>query len=354
MIDEAVISDGPGETRLALLDAGQTVEFIIDRGEAAAGDVFEGRVLEVSSAFGAAFIDIGEALPGYLPKPKETSVGETLAVTIVSGARRGKGAELKRAPTGARPVRRGALGRALVSYPGIARVVVDQAASLGPARGLFRGAVHQAGCFEESGAAEALEAALARRVVLPGGAALIFAETEAATVIDIDGAGLTPADANAAALGEIPRQLRLRGIGGHVLVDFIPSRDRNAVTKLVAAMRAAINDDPAPTQVAGHTPLGMIELTRRRHGPSLAEIMLGPLAAERSPATIALEGLRALLRETMSRPGARLALAVAPRVARAIAARPSVLDAAGKSQGRAVVVIERSDIEMFAIEEVAR
>jgi hypothetical protein len=354
MIDEAVMSVGPGETRVALLDAGKTMEFIVDRGGVGAGDVIEGRVTEISLTFGAAFVDIGQPLPGYLAKPKDLSVGATVLVAVTVGARPGKGAELKRAATGAKPLRRTPLARALAQCPGIARVAVDQSSALGPARGLFRGAVHVPRCFEESGAGEALDEALARRVALPGGAALIFAEAEAATLIDIDGGGIAPGAANAAALPEIARQLRLRGIAGHILVDVIPSRDRNAVTKLVSMMKEAVADDPAPTQVAGRTPLGMIELTRRRHGASLAEMMLDPLSAGPNALTIGLDGLRALLRESAARPGAPLSLAVAPRVARALDARPTALAEAGRAMGRPVVLIERGDIELFAIEELAR
>ena len=351
MIDEAVVSTGPGETRIALFDTGQIVEFIVDRGAVGPGDIVEGRVVEVAAGLGAAFIDIGDPVTAFLPKPKDLGVGSKLLFAVTVGARAGKGAEVKRAPDGAKPTRRSALGRALNRYPTIKRVTVDQAAALGPARAVFRDATHRANGFEESGAADELEKALARRVELAGGAALIFAEAEAATVIDIDGGGLSAGAANEAALPEIARQLRLRAIGGHILVDAIPSRDRNAVSKLVAAMKAAVVDDPAPTQVAGRTPLGMIELTRRRHGPSLAETMLNPLTAEASAMTIGLQALRALLRETAARPGRRLALAVPPRVAQALASRPEVIAEAGKALGAPVALVERVGIEMHEIEE---
>jgi hypothetical protein len=221
-------------------------------------------------------------------------------------------------------------------------------------RGLFRTATHAPKCFETSGAAEALEAALAKRVPLHGGAALIVAETEAGTMIDVDGGGMAPGSANAVALPEIARQLRLRGIAGHILIDVIPTRDRNAVAKLVKALRDEVIDDPAPVQIAGRTPLGMIELTRRRHGPSLAEIMLEPSAANPNALTIGLDGLRALIAETAARPGATLTLAVPPRVARALYARQSVLDDAGRMLGRPVKLVERADLDMFLIEASMR
>ena len=98
----------------------------------------------------------------------------------------------------------------------------------------------------------------------------------------------------------------------------------------------------------------MIELTRRRHGPSLAEIMLEPMAATPDALTMGLGGLRALLQETVAQPGTVLALAVPPRVARALYARPSVMDEASRALGRPVSLVERGDLDMVAIEASKR
>jgi hypothetical protein len=353
-IDEAVASIGPGETRIALLAEGRVVEFIIDRGAPAPGDVIEGRVIEISPALNAAFVDIGEPLPAYLAKPGSLGVGASARVEIVVTARPGKGAEAKLAGADMRPLRRSPLARALAAHPAIARVAVDDRAALADARRLFSAAEYAAHCFAETGAADALEEALAQRVVLPEGASLDFAETAAVTAIDVDGGGLAPMAANAAAIPTIARHLRLRGIGGHILIDIIPTKDRRKLMGLVEALRAAVADDPAPAQVAGHTPLGMLELTRRRLGPSLADIMLVPAARGLNPLTMALDGLRALLREADARPAARLALALPPAALSALRARPAAIEDAERRLSRPLALIERRDIETFAIEDQLR
>jgi hypothetical protein len=354
LIDEAIVSASPGETRIALLAEYQVVEFVIDRGAPAPGDVIEGRVIEVAAALNAAFVDIGDAAPGYLAKRGGAGVGATVMVEVTVAARPGKGAELKLAATGAQPSRRSPLARVLAAYPAIAQVAVDEMAALGDARAVFPAAAHKTRSWSESGAADALDEALARRVSLSGGASLDFAETAAATVIDIDGAGLAPAIANAAALPAIARHLRLRGIAGHILIDVIPTRDRRKLMAMVETLRALVADDPAPVQVAGHTPLGMIELTRRRSGPSLSETMLEPVSVIPTPLTIALDGVRAVLREVSARPGAALALALPPRAAAELRARPAVIVEVGRRLGRPLTMIERRDLDQFAIEDVTR
>ncbi len=348
-IDEAAVSAGPGETRIALLEAGRVVEFAIDRGGAGLGDVIEGRV--VGRAGGAAFVAIGEGTPGYLARPGGAAEGDSLLVEVTCAARPGKGAVLKRAAAGTVPVRRSALARALAANSGIRRVAIDDAAALAEARSLFATAELRPDAFEESGAADALEEALAPSAALPGGASLHFAETPAATLIDVDAGGSSPAEANARAIGEAARQLRLRGIGGHVLIDAIPGRDRRALPRLIADLRAAAAEDPMDVQVAGATPLGMIELTRRRTGPSLAEMLLTPESSARSPLTLALEGLRALLREARMRPRAPQTLALSPPAAAALRAHAGALAEAGRRLGRRVELVERPGVAGYELAE---
>ncbi len=353
-IDEAIVSASPGETRIALLEAGRVVEFMVDRGEPAAGDVLEGRVADVVPGLGAAFVDIGGGVPGFLGKPKGVGVGGRVIVEVVVAARPGKGADLRLAAGGRELGHRPALARALGAHPGIGRVSVDDRAAWAEARALFPAAVHDARCWSESGAAEALDEALARRLALPGGASLEFAETAAATVVDVDGGGLAPIAANLAALPAVARQLRLRGIGGHVLIDVIPTRDRREANKFVEIMRAAVAGDPAPVQVAGRTPLGMIELTRRRQGPSLAEAMLEPSSPAPNALTLALEGVRALLREADARPLPSLTLVLPPLAAASLRARAGVLAEVERRLGRPLVLVERHGIEQFLVEDGTR
>ncbi len=432
MADEVVVSCAPGETRIALLAAGRPVEFIIDRGDAAPGDVFVGRVLAVNRRLDAAFVDIGDPQPGFLAAPRRLGEGDTVLVQVTAAARGGKGAALTAAPSLAgrwlayTPFRsglnlsrriadeaeRGRLRDALASelaegegavvrteaagaasrqvvaelhslrqrwravavaaeraappariagtslparlladYPEVERVLVDDPAGLADWRAVFPSAELQPGVFERSGAAEALEAALEPRVALPDGGALIIEQTSAATVIDIDSGSGSALDANLAAMPEVARQLRLRGLAGHILVDVIPLRDRRVLNRVMEKLREAVAADPTPTQIVGATPLGLVEITRERRRPGLAETMLVPSASRRSADTIGLDGLRAILREAAERPAARLALAAAPAVVTALRRRPAALAEVARRLGRPPVLKENAEVVLFDVVE---
>ena len=124
--------------------------------------------------------------------------------------------------------------------------------------------------FEATGAAEQLDEALGRTVALPGGGSLIIEPTAALTAIDVNGAG-TPMEVDLAAAREVARQLRLRRIGGLVVIDFVDLESRRDRARLDAALRQAFADDPAAVQLYPMSPLGLVELSRQRLGPSLAE-----------------------------------------------------------------------------------
>ncbi|TWB77539.1 ribonuclease E/ribonuclease G [Nitrospirillum amazonense] len=122
----------------------------------------------------------------------------------------------------------------------------------------------------------AIATLLRPRVPLRGAAAgsLVIERTEALTVIDVNGGEKgDPLAVNLAAVPEIARQLRLRNVGGIVVVDFInlsrpPDRER-----LILALTGAVADDPGNTQVYGMSRLGLVEMTRQRRGPSLLDLV---------------------------------------------------------------------------------
>jgi Rne/Rng family ribonuclease len=124
--------------------------------------------------------------------------------------------------------------------------------------------------FEAMGAAEQLEEALGREVGLAGGGSLIIEPTAALTAIDVNGAG-RPLETNLEAAREIARQLRLRRTGGIVVIDFIDLESKRDRSRLDEALRQAFADDPAAIQLYPMSPLGLVELSRQRVGPSLAE-----------------------------------------------------------------------------------
>lgn len=117
-----------------------------------------------------------------------------------------------------------------------------------------------------------LEKALERRVWLKSGGYLVIDRTEALTVIDVNtGKFVGKADfeetafkLNAEAAAEIAHQLRLRDIGGIIIIDFIDMKDAKAGEALLQILRDALKADRAHTNVVGMTGLGLVEMTRKR------------------------------------------------------------------------------------------
>jgi Rne/Rng family ribonuclease len=232
------------------------------------------------------------------------------------------------------------------------QLIVDSPFLLPEARRLLAGARLQAGCWQDSGAADLLEGALARSVPLRGGGRLLIDETEALTVIDVDGGGLGAMDANQAALPEIARQVRLRGIGGQILIDVIDPGGKAAMATLVTRLRQQLANDPTPTAVIGATRLGLIEVTRDRRRPSLAELFLAQGEPERSTESLALDGLRATLAQAAARPFAPPVLRAAPAVIHFLQARPTLLAETAQQLGRPLQLRAEAGMQGTIVDEV--
>jgi ribonuclease E/ribonuclease G len=124
--------------------------------------------------------------------------------------------------------------------------------------------------FDHHDLESAIDALRESRVALPDGGSLIIEHTEALTAIDVNaGAELNPLIANRAAAAEIARQLRLRHIGGLVVIDFISMAQPRDRGRLAEAFQAALADDPAQTHILPMSAFGLIEMTRERRGPGL-------------------------------------------------------------------------------------
>jgi Rne/Rng family ribonuclease len=125
-----------------------------------------------------------------------------------------------------------------------------------------------------------IEAALSDRAELPSGGHLNIQPTEALTVIDVNSGRFTSSRTqaetvrrtNLEAAQEIPRQLRLRNIGGMVIVDFIDMDSRKDQQQVLEAFQRALEEDRAKPQIGQLSDLGLVELTRRRQGQSLREL----------------------------------------------------------------------------------
>jgi len=125
-----------------------------------------------------------------------------------------------------------------------------------------------------------IEAALSDRVELPSGGHLNIEPTEALTVIDVNSGRFTSSRTqaetvrrtNLEAAQEISRQLRLRNIGGMVIVDFIDMDSRKDQQQVLEVFQRTLEEDRAKPQVGQLSDLGLVELTRRRQGQSLREL----------------------------------------------------------------------------------
>ncbi|MCS6879407.1 MAG: ribonuclease E/G [Geminicoccaceae bacterium] len=127
--------------------------------------------------------------------------------------------------------------------------------------------------FEQTGVAEQLEQALAREIAIPGGGRLIVEPTSALVAIDVDGGNRAALEVDLAAAREIARILRLRNLGGTIVVDFVDLPTRNERVRLEQALAKAFRDDPAPVQIHPMTATGLVEIGRSRRGRSLDQLL---------------------------------------------------------------------------------
>jgi ribonuclease G len=185
--------------------------------------------------------------------------------------------------------------------------------------------------FEEYGVNEVLEGTVSRRVDLPSGGYLMIDYAEALTVIDVNSGSFTGRGrsarledtitrTNLEAAEEVVAQLRLRDIGGIIVIDFIDmarARNRDAVLK---TLRKALDEDRTKTFVVEISPLGLVEMTRQNVTEGVREIMTRPCptcdgeGVIRSEETIAIEFDRRL-RELARRSTAEaLLVQINPRV----------------------------------------
>ncbi len=126
----------------------------------------------------------------------------------------------------------------------------------------------------------AINDALHPRVDLPSGGYIIIEPTEAMTVIDVNSGSFTRSAnsretvlwTNCEAAVEIARQLKLRNIGGVIIIDFIDMESRRDQLQLLEHFTSAIKTDSARPQIAQLTELGLVELTRKRQGQNIYEL----------------------------------------------------------------------------------
>ena len=182
-------------------------------------------------------------------------------------------------------------------------------------RGILDRIIHYGGerpLFDLNGVEDEIEKALARRVDLKSGGYLIIDQTEAMTTIDVNTGGFvggrsfddTIFKTNLEAAQVIARQLRLRNLGGIIIIDFIDMENADHRTAVLAEFNKALDRDRTRLTVNGFTQLGLVEMTRKRTRESLAHVLCEPCGTcagrgeIKTARTVCYEILREVVRES--------------------------------------------------------
>ncbi len=204
--------------------------------------------------------------------------------------------------------------------------------------------------FEKWGIDKEIESTLNRRVDLPSGGYLIIDYAEALTVIDVNSGSFTGrgkggleetiTKVNTEAAEEAVRQLRLRDIGGIIVIDFIDMARASNRDKVLKTMRKALDADKSKSYVVEVSPLGLVEMTRQNVTDGVREILteLCPtchgegvvLSAE----TVALEGLRKMREIAAEQSEEAFLVRVNPKVAAELTGPESGLAALEAETGK--------------------
>jgi Ribonuclease G/E len=339
----AYLDVGVGETRAVVTLNGLPERLIIARDDEAPvqalGAQVVAKVLKVERALGLAFADLGagpEAVVNLTAEIGKLTHGQSILVEIRAEARLGKGpsARLIGLAEG-RP-------RLAMAAPTLAETLAELVPQSPPVTGAVARAV----------ADEAEVEALQTVFPLPGGGTIAVERTRALIAVDVDVGERQGGDskraaraANLAALSAAARILRLKGEGGLVVVDLAGRGHDGPV--LLAAARSAFGSDNPGVALGPISRFGTLELTVPRRRAPVAERLLGA-DGRLSPRSVALRLLRAIEREALGDPGARILARAAPPVI--AAAEPYLEVLAGRFGARLRLAAEPAlDPEAFEV-----
>ena len=293
MKTRAVIDNGIGETRIAVYQGRRLVELFLrrwsDKGRPRLGDIFAGRITNMDKSIGGAFVDLGIGPHGVLKftdthnLPRLTE-GQIVKVEISREAVQEKGPILK------------FLDLAAVAKPmPLVQISFEDFLKrrFGPDT-----------VFEEA-PVNFIDDISDAVIALPGGGDIAIERTRALIAIDVDkGSAQSGFEVAKNAAPIIAQQLRLRGLGGLIAIDFPNIRQPKQREQLFKMMQSAFDDDPNPVKIAPLSRFGVLELTRA--------IKVKPVDEQFDDKTItgAMRSLRRLEREAQINPGAQLLLTV--------------------------------------------
>lgn len=308
-----------GETREVLVRKGRPIALRImrasDEGRRARwGELYVARVREIDRRRRGVFLDLGlRDEHGFMPLGEDGRVrragkervslteGAGVVVGVTREAARGKNPIVELQEIGHDGEAPHRIGR---------HDVDDELVLARPADAQMRARIDAA-----------VEDALARIAPLPGGGVLSIEPTSALVAIDVDAGARQGSgdperfalDLNIAAAQEAARQIRLRNLGGLIMIDFVSMRAKSHQKQLESAVREAFADDPWSVQFGGLSRFGVFDLARSQLRRPLHELLRdadGRLSVE----TVALMALRAIEREARAQTGRQIACTVSPEV----------------------------------------
>ena len=182
--------------------------------------------------------------------------------------------------------------------------------------------------FELYAVEDEIRKALHRKVQLKSGGHIVIDQTEAMTTVDVNTGGFvghrnfeeTIFKTNLEAAQTIARQLRLRNLGGIIIIDFIDMRDDAHKRQVLRALEKALARDHTRTHISTVSPLGLVEMTRKRTRESLEHVLCDPCptcdarGSIKSADTVCYEIFREILREAQQFDTERLLVIASPEV----------------------------------------
>jgi ribonuclease G len=222
-----------------------------------------------------------------------------------------------------------------------ARVLIDDPVAVEAAKAYCRRAMPEAegkielfagpgALFDLHDVEDEIDRLTSPRVPLPSGGWITIEATEALTAVDVNSGSFTASTGleetsvkvNLEAADEIGRQVRLRGIGGLIVVDFIHLDDPENIAGVLSVLEASLSKDHTPTQISPMSEFGLVEITRKRVRDPLARLMseccrsCSGHGRKRTRDSVALEVMRRVERAASAAPGKSIVVRASPEVVR--------------------------------------